>query len=142
MDEQNTRTSLVISVQEDLTDSLSSLCEISRCARRETLAQKSMYIPAWPSLNPAHLLKRRVTQNKPFPVHNGGSTYFYVARNAIYHLMRQLRFGAGDVVLAPDYHHGNEILAMKAAGVKIRYYPIEKDLDVNLGALDRLCQLE
>ena len=42
----------------------------------------------------------------------------------------------------PDYHHGNEILAMKAAGVKIRYYPIQKDLDVNLGELARLCELE
>ncbi len=56
--------------------------------------------------------------------------------------MRSLRFGTGDVVLAPDYHHGNEILAMKAAGVKIRYYPIQKDLDVNLAELARLCDLE
>lgn len=101
-----------------------------------------MYIPAWPSLSPAHFVRPRISENKPFPVHTAGSSYFYVARNAIYHLMRSLRFGTGDVVLAPDYHHGNEILAMKAAGVKIRYYPIQKDLDVNLAELARLCDLE
>jgi dTDP-4-amino-4,6-dideoxygalactose transaminase len=54
--------------------------------------------------------------------------------------MRTLRLGPGDVVLAPDYHHGNEILAMKAAGVNIRYYPVQKNLDADLDALVRLCE--
>jgi dTDP-4-amino-4,6-dideoxygalactose transaminase len=56
--------------------------------------------------------------------------------------MRALRLGRGDVVLAPDYHHGNEILAMKATGVEIRYYPVQKNLDADLDALVRLCEVE
>jgi dTDP-4-amino-4,6-dideoxygalactose transaminase len=101
-----------------------------------------MYIPAWPSLNPAYFVKPRLDAEKPFPLETRGSSYFYVARNAIYHLMRILRFGPGDVVLAPDYHHGNEILAMKAAGVKLRYYPIQRNLDADVDALARLCEVQ
>jgi perosamine synthetase len=100
-----------------------------------------MYIPAWPSLNPAYFVKARVDAEKPFPLQTPGSSYFYVARNAIYHLMRSVRLG-GEVVLAPDYHHGNEILAMKAAGVKLRYYPIQKNLDADVDAIARLCEIE
>ena len=101
-----------------------------------------MYIPAWPSLNPALLVRPRVDGNRPFPLETPGSSYFYVARNAIYHLMRALRLGPGDVVLAPDYHHGNEILAMKATGIEIRYYPVQKNLDADVDALARLCEVE
>ena len=38
MDEQNTRTSLALSVQKQLKGSLSSFVEISSCASREALA--------------------------------------------------------------------------------------------------------
>jgi perosamine synthetase len=101
-----------------------------------------MYIPAWPSLNPAYFVKPRVDADKPFPLQTAASSYFYVARNAIYHLIRSLRLGPGDIVLAPDYHHGNEILAMKAAGVKLRYYPIQKNLAADVDALARLCEVQ
>src|SRR5690242_3361818 len=101
-----------------------------------------MYIPAWPSLNPAFFVKPRVYGTKPFPLETSGSWYFYLARNAIYHLMRSLRLDPGDVVLAPDYHHGNEVLAMKAAGVKLRYYPIQKNLNADVDAVARLCEVE
>jgi dTDP-4-amino-4,6-dideoxygalactose transaminase len=101
-----------------------------------------MYIPAWPSLNPAYFVKPRVAADKPFPLRTSASSYFYVARNAIYHLMRSLRLGRGDVVLAPDYHHGNEILAMKAAGVKLRYYRIQKNFDADLDVVARLCEVQ
>jgi dTDP-4-amino-4,6-dideoxygalactose transaminase len=50
--------------------------------------------------------------------------------------------GPGDVVLAPDYHHGNEILAMKAAGVKLRYYPIQKNFDADVNVVARLCEVQ
>src|SRR5262249_62144044 len=64
--------------------------------------------------------------------------YFYVARNAIYRPMPSLKL-EGAVILAPDSHHGNEISAMKAAGVIIRYYPIQKNLDADFDAIARLC---
>jgi perosamine synthetase len=100
-----------------------------------------MYIPAWPSLNPAYFVKPEVREEAPFPLKTSRATYFYVARNAIYRLMRCLKL-EGAVVLAPDYHHGNEISAMKAAGVKIRYYPVQKNLDGDLDAIARLCDAD
>jgi dTDP-4-amino-4,6-dideoxygalactose transaminase len=97
-----------------------------------------MYIPAWPSLNPAYFVKPEVREGAPFPLENSRTNYFYVARNAIYRVMRSLKL-EGAVVLAPDYHHGNEISAMKAAGVNIRYYPVQKNLDADFDAIARLC---
>src|SRR5262245_53437918 len=97
-----------------------------------------MYIPAWPSLNPAYFVKPAVREEVPFPVETTRATHFYVARNAIYHLMRSLKLESA-VVLAPDYHHGNEISAMKAAGVNIRYYPVQMNLAADLDAIARLC---
>jgi dTDP-4-amino-4,6-dideoxygalactose transaminase len=105
-----------------------------------------MYIPAWPVLNPASVLKRP-TGTIPFPIQSSGSAYFYVARSGIYHLMKSLVTGrpcerAPLIVLAPDYHHGNEIYALKAAGAKLRYYPVKKNLDVDLDAISRLCDIQ
>jgi dTDP-4-amino-4,6-dideoxygalactose transaminase len=97
-----------------------------------------MYISAWPSLNPAYFVKPQVRGGAPFPLETPRTTYFYVARNAIYRLMHSLNL-EGAVVLAPDYHHGNEISAMKAAGVNIRYYPVQKNLYADLNAIARLC---
>jgi hypothetical protein len=101
-----------------------------------------MYIPAWPVLNPVSILKRTTAAKLPFPLESSNSAYFYVARNGIYHLMKSLLGRGETIVLAPDYHHGNEIYAMKAAGAKLRYYPVKKNLDVDLDAIASLCDLE
>ena len=77
----------------------------------------------------------------PFPLQTPDKRYFYVARSGIYHLIRSLRL-EHRVVLAPDYHHGNEIFAMKAAGAQVRYYPVQKNLDACLDALGKLCEMK
>src|SRR5436853_6705480 len=106
-----------------------------------------MYIPAWPVLNPVSVLKRP-TAKIPFPIESSKSAYFYVARSGIYHLMKALTpvgavyDRAPLIVLAPDYHHGNEIYALKAAGAKLRYYPVKKNLDVDLDAIAALSDVE
>src|SRR5207245_11667384 len=82
------------------------------------------------------------TAKMPFPTESSKSAYFYVARSGIYHLMKSLMNCKAPVVLAPDYHHGNEIYALKAAGAKLRYYPVKKNLDVDLDALASLCDIE
>jgi dTDP-4-amino-4,6-dideoxygalactose transaminase len=67
-------------------------------------------------------------------------TYFYVARNGIYHLMRALGFRNGDTVMMPDYHSGVEVWAVRAAGASVRYYPIRRDMEPDLDELNRLCR--
>jgi len=99
-----------------------------------------MYIPAWPSLNPAHFVQPEEHAKAPFPLNITGNNYFYVARNGIYHLFRSLGFDKGGTVLVPDYHHGNEIYAIRAAGARLRYYPVRKNLDVDLNVVADLCK--
>jgi dTDP-4-amino-4,6-dideoxygalactose transaminase len=66
--------------------------------------------------------------------------YFYRARNAIYHLIRAFQLQVDDRVLVPDYHSGNEVWAIRAAGIKVEFYPIRRDFTVELDELRRLCK--
>jgi perosamine synthetase len=99
-----------------------------------------MYIPAWPSLNPASIIGRDIDGPRPFPLDSHDTRYFYVARNGIYHLFRGLRFGKQDRVLVPDYHHGNEVYAIRASGATIEYYPVQHNLDADLDVVAKLCK--
>src|SRR5262249_53512932 len=45
------------------------------------------------------------------------------------------------VVLAPEYNSGNEVLAMRAAGATVRYYPIGFDMQLDPIEVERLCSL-
>lgn len=66
---------------------------------------------------------------------------FYRARNAIYHLFRALVDRNPTLtVLAPDYNSGNEILAMRAAGARIRYCPVDRGMQLDPDEVERLCK--
>ena len=122
------------------------ICEASASARAALVEiqpfpdGEAMYIPVLPGLSPACFLKRTAAERMPFPLDGSNSIYFYVARNGIYHLMRSLGVQDGGSVLAPDYYHGNEIRAMRAAGATVQHYPIKKNLEVDLDVLYGLCK--
>jgi perosamine synthetase len=102
-----------------------------------------MYIPSWPSPTAEQLFFDAKTQiSLPYPLRRPGGKYFYVARNGIYHLFRALGLRAGENVLVPDYHSGNETSAIRAAGTAIRFYPIRRDLQPDREAISRLCTPE
>lgn len=101
------------------------------------------YAPAWQGLAPVELLRPSVTRASelPFPFGADPPAFFYYrARNAIYHLARALRLDLRGPVLVPDYHHGNEVAALRAAGAKVVFYPIRRDLGPDLDALNQLCR--
>jgi dTDP-4-amino-4,6-dideoxygalactose transaminase len=76
-----------------------------------------------------------------FPFNAPHRVAFYRARNAIYHLFRALlATNPGLTVLAPDYNSGNEILAMRAAGAALRYYPIRRDMTLDPDEVERRCR--
>jgi dTDP-4-amino-4,6-dideoxygalactose transaminase len=77
----------------------------------------------------------------PYPLNATNRHSFCVARSGIYHLFRALQFEKGDIVLVPDYHSGNEVSAIRAAGATIVYYPILRNLEPDLDALARLAKL-
>jgi dTDP-4-amino-4,6-dideoxygalactose transaminase len=43
-------------------------------------------------------------------------------------------------VVVPDYYSGNEVLAMRAAGATIHYCPVGRDMQLDAGEVERLCE--
>jgi len=100
-----------------------------------------MYISSWPGLTPHEFLQRRSDERLPYPLNAANRLAFCVARSGIYHLFRALKFKKEDIVLVPDYHSGNEVSAIQAAGATIVYYPILRNLEPDLDVLSRLAKL-
>ena len=100
-----------------------------------------MYVSSWPGLTLRAFRRSHSDRNLPFPLNSETRLSFCVARSGIYHLFRALRFKKGDIVLVPDYHSGNEVSAIRAAGASIVYYPILRNLEPDLEALSRLARL-
>jgi len=101
---------------------------------------KAMYLPAWPGLGLREVLAPRAAGPLPFPLRSPDSVRGFAARYLIYHLFRALGFGEGGTVVVPDYHHGNEVRAIRAAGASIVWYRIGRDLLPDLDELDALCR--
>jgi len=95
-----------------------------------------IYLPAWPTL-PLRWPGKK-TGAAPFPWTASDSGYGFIARNLIYRLLTFLEIGPGDVVLAPEYHHGNEIRAIRATGATVRFYPVGFDLQPDLAVLSEM----
>ena len=106
----------------------------------QRVASRGMYVPSWPGLNPRLLFRAGPAREPLFPLNAPHRTYAYVARSLIYHLFRTLSMGNGSTVLVPDYHHGNEIRAIRAAGATLRFYRIGRDLEPDLEQLESLCR--
>src|SRR6266542_3288162 len=118
--------------------------EISGCAGVETVASMTMFVPTYQGLSAGDFFKPAgaVAGDGTFPFNAPRALRFYRARNAIYYLFRELcATTPGLTVLAPDYYSGNEILAIRAAGAAIRYYPIGRDMRLDLETVTRFCDV-
>jgi dTDP-4-amino-4,6-dideoxygalactose transaminase len=100
-----------------------------------------MYVPVYQGLTPIDFIRRERPEAICFPFDAPRRRYFYRARNAIYHLFQALRSTTERLtVLAPDYNSGNEVLAMQAAGATIRYVPVDRAMQLDPSAVERLCE--
>jgi dTDP-4-amino-4,6-dideoxygalactose transaminase len=100
-----------------------------------------MYVPTWPGLAPEDVTRRRSAASvPPFPFSAETPLFYYRERNALYHLFAGLRRSPDDWVAVPDYHHGNEVKAIRAAGFGVRFYPSLRDLTADPDTLMRLCE--
>ncbi|HKE62050.1 MAG TPA: DegT/DnrJ/EryC1/StrS family aminotransferase [Nitrospira sp.] len=99
----------------------------------------TMYIPAWQGLTLRSFLARPSGQVLPFPFGAPHRTSFHTARSAIYHLFKKLVESGRRKVLAPDYHMGNELRALRAAGAQVELYPIGHDGRPDLDEVSRRC---
>lgn len=99
-----------------------------------------MYVPAWQLLSPRYFFRADRRGGRPFPLDAPNRTSFYVARSGIYHLIRALGFHQGATVLIPDYHSGVEVWAVRAAGARVEYYHVDRNMAPDLNELDGLCR--
>jgi len=97
-----------------------------------------MFVPAWPPLPPSLLFRLR-KRAVHFPFTDEDAEYFFRASNAIYYLFSELRSSEGQIVLVPDFHSGNEVAAIRAAGFRPVAYPILGDLGADMPRLRILC---
>lgn len=98
-----------------------------------------MYVQGQPGLVPRHFFPPLGARELPFPLNAQYRTFSYMARNVIYYLIRSLNLQPGETVLMPDYHSGVEVWAVRAAGASVRYYPIRRNLEPDMEALEKLC---
>ena len=98
-----------------------------------------MFVPTYQGLTAKDFFKSRGQACAAFPMNAPRALRFYRARNAIYFLFKELRtVNPRLTVLAPDYYSGNEVLAMEAAGVNLRYYPIHRNMQADPVEIERL----
>ena len=86
-------------------------------------------IPFGLPLSPLQLLSAR--RPPSFPFSSRRSSFFYLARNGIWHGVESLGLEPGDQVLMPAYHHGVEIEVLKARQLDLRYYRIDEKLQLD-----------
>ena len=99
------------------------------------------FVPTYQGLSAVDLIRPSAPGRvADFPLGVPHRLAFYRARNAIYHLMRALVARHPNLtVLAPDYNSGNEILAIRAAGARICYYPVDRRMQPDPDVMERLC---
>ncbi len=79
-----------------------------------------MYLPAWQGLTLRTLSGPPQSGPASFPFNAPHTAYFHTARSAIHQLFKKLVESGRTRVLAPDYHMGNELRAIRAAGADVR----------------------
>ncbi len=96
----------------------------------------SALLPQWPPARignfPIDLLMR--TTSSP----GRDVALYYLARTALFHGLRALGIGSGDVVLMPAYHHGVEVETVRATGAGVHFYAIDRRFQADLDDLRRL----
>ena len=99
-----------------------------------------IYVPTFQGLSAFDLIRPASRAAACFPFNADGMGFFR-ARNAIYYLALALKSLRPKLsILAPDYHSGNEVLALRAAGADLHFYPIRRNMQPDLDAVERLCE--
>jgi len=94
-----------------------------------------LFVPAFTTLSPS-MLVRRPRRQQPYPFSSPRVRYFYFARNGLWHLVKLLGL-EGKEILVPSYHHGVEVEAFLDAGARLRFYRVDRRMDVDLEDVER-----
>jgi dTDP-4-amino-4,6-dideoxygalactose transaminase len=98
-----------------------------------------LFIPSLPTLDPTLLAPSLAPSRPPlYPLDRLGSPsaqLFYLARAGVYHTIKHWLGGRDGVVVMPAYHHGVEVEAVRAAGARIVFYRVDRDMRIDLDDL-------
>jgi dTDP-4-amino-4,6-dideoxygalactose transaminase len=96
-------------------------------------------LDVWPPLPPGAYLRRRRAE-LPYPLEDRRCVLFARGRSGLYHGLRALGLGSGDVVLMPAYHHGSEVEAATRAGLACSFYEGDERLEPDVDELEGLLE--
>lgn len=92
-------------------------------------------IQAFPSLDPRCLLASAADDD---PVLSGAEVRFYSSgRAALYRIIASQTYHKDSIILLPAFHCGVEVEAVIRAGCRPDFYPITRNLDINLACLQK-----
>ena len=86
--------------------------------------------PTWAQF--ARLPRARARWREWFPFDAAGGAWTFSGRVALYHGLPSLGLPAHSTILVPSYHQGVEIDALLAAGYRLRYYRLDRQLSIDL----------
>ena len=90
-------------------------------------ARDRKWLALWPPVSPAIYL-RTPDRGSPFPLGEPDCRVYTRARHGLFEGARSLGIGAGDLVLAPAFHHGSEIEALIRTGARVGFYECDEQL--------------
>lgn len=96
------------------------------------------HIPYIQPLSPAQLFTSKGTAQKYFPFSSPRSQFYYLARNGIWSAIDSLGLKAGDGILMPAYHHGVEVEVLKKRGLRLVYYRIDENMQIDINHVESL----
>ena len=95
-------------------------------------------IPAYQTLGRKSGWRWQSAAELPYPLCHDRVRYYYLGRNAVYHGAKALCLQAGDEVLFPSYHSGTEAAPLLYLGCKLRFYSVDRNLDIDLDEIKSL----
>jgi len=103
-------------------------------------ADKKTVVTAFPTLNPRLLLKGTgCSMHTDITDTYGqeGLAFFYFGRVAVWHAVKMLGLRPEEYVLMPSYHCGVEVEATVQAGVGVRFYRVDGNMNVDLDDMEK-----
>jgi len=96
-------------------------------------------VAAWPRIfcYPRLLAAGRAAGTPPPPLDRSGVELYLRAATALWHGVSLLRTRPGRTILLPAYHCGLELDVLVQAGYRVAFYPVGRDLAIDLDALRR-----
>ncbi len=120
------------------------LASVEDVAHAHDAPRAPLFIPSLPTLDPALLAPSLEPMRRAlWPLDRLDAPevqLFYLARAGVYHTIKHWLAGRGGVVVMPAYHHGVEVEAVRAAGARVVFYRVGRDMRIDLDDLRKLAQ--